>query len=414
VYFPNPIPLSSKSLLAMAMLFDRVHFPGVSIVAGGQIDADERDLKLPPIGDPEQLAYHNLRSWAARQPSLREFIHLPDQRPDGTLDSSCNATALENDALTLVDDTYAAGISSRVVGVTGAQVFSPVGGSSICMSLVWPLYQVRAVRYAEEAGLPLLSDDPLAMPPLPAHPDAETLTRRLAQQLAMEAVSLVLPRFKSVTLSQVIEFRGELEPLVRPFRQEMIAMAADLGAAILGGATDKDLKALAGVLAYSRIAPKLRALSKEMAQPLKPFHKMAIDVTEFAVAAASSSLSPALSIGWVCIRGAKIVSDYVRLYTDREGKRKSGLAYLLRLQGPDAGKESAPNDWDRRDWRCSGYVDIPEPGHPLTPRNRQLVAALPGVTKIHTIRRVFQQRTMSFVTIGPREGARASDPGLQP
>jgi len=117
------------------------------------------------------------------------------------------------------------------------------------------------------------------------------------------------------------------------------------------------------------------------------------------LATASSSVSTALGLGWALLRGAKIASEYVRLYVDRQGKKKSGLAYLLKINDKHGTDQGSLSDWDRRDWRCSGFVDIPEPGFPLTERNRMLLADLKDV-KVETVRRLFQMRTMSFAQFG--------------
>jgi hypothetical protein len=67
-----------------------------------------------------------------------------------------------------------------------------------------------------------------------------------------------------------------------------------------------------------------------------------------------------------------MVSEYAVLAKDRDGKKKSGLSLLLRLGGAvDPG--DAPSDWDRNDWRCSGFVKIPDPGARLTPGNQEIL-----------------------------------------
>src|SRR3954447_12283968 len=94
VYYSNPIPLSSRSLLAFALLFDRLHIPGVSIpqVNVGRDDLGQND-GVP--SDPTGVAYQNLCLWAAVQPKLADFIHLPDQNPRGRV----NVQSLQGSAL---------------------------------------------------------------------------------------------------------------------------------------------------------------------------------------------------------------------------------------------------------------------------------------------------------------------------
>ena len=396
VYYSNPIPLSSRSLLAFALLFDRVHIPGVSIpeVSIGKEEAQSmRDWVAP---DPSQVAYQNLYLWAAEQPKFADFIHLPDQDL-----ARVKAPSLETHALQLLDDTYGADISKRVFLIDAGQgLYFP--DTKHGFALTWPFYQARALQHAAEHQLPLVSDDPTCIPPLPHHPANLATSKSLAQQLAVEALSFLLPPLRSVEPDQVAEFRAEIQPLVRPFRIEMVKMTTELGIAITSGADDEDLRQACRRLAESRVLPALQDLSKQLKDPLKPFHKIAIDVSEAALATVSSSISPALVVGWAILRGIKIASEYVRLYVDREGKRKTGLSYLLRVHdryGSDSRHISA---WDRRDWRCSGFVDIPEPGFPLTPFNQTLLAdQIAHGWKVMTIRRIFQTTTMSYFNTAP-------------
>jgi hypothetical protein len=398
VYYSNPIPLSSRSLLAFALLFDRLHIPGVSIpqVNVGRDDLGQND-GVP--SDPTGVAYQNLCLWAAVQPKLADFIHLPDQNPRGRV----NVQSLQRSALQLLDDTYAAGISEGVTSIDGAQTFV-VQNSNHGFALTWPLYQARALQHAAEYRLPLISDDPTYMPPLPPHPDDIVSSKGLAQQLAVEALSLALPPLRSVEPEHVAEFRAEIQPLVQPFRREMVKMTADLGIAITTGVKDKELGQACRHLAESRVLPALQDLSKQLKDPLKPFHKIAIDLSEAALATVSSSIAPALVVGWAVLRGAKIASEYVQLYMDRQGRKKTGLAYLLKIHDKYGSESVGLSAWDKRDWRCSGFVDIPEPGFPLTPFNRRLLAQpMAKGWKTMTYRRIFQNKTMSVLkTATPR------------
>jgi hypothetical protein len=178
-------------------------------------------------------------------------------------------------------------------------------------------------------------------------------------------------------------------------------MSSELGAAITSGSSDKDLRALCRLTAESRVLPALQDLSKQLTDPLKPFHRIAIDLAEATLATASSSISSSLAVGWAVLRGVKIASEYTRLYFDREGKRKSGLAYLLKIHDWHESDRHRVSEWDRRDWRCSGFVDIPEPGFPLTPENQRLLADHMKDWRVETVRRVFQMRTMSIAQLAP-------------
>lgn len=397
VYYSNPIPLSSRSLLAFALLFDRVHFPGLSIPQIKVSENDKPDLRDWLTHDPEQVAYQNLGLWAMEQPKLADFVHLPDQ--DLT---QLQLRGLEGHARQLLEDTYGEGVSTRVTNIAASQSIWLPNATKDAFALTWPFYQARALQHSTEYQLPLVSDDPTCIPPFPEHPTNLINSKSLAQQLAVEALSLLLPPLRSVEPNQVAEFRSEIQPLVQPFRREMVKMTAELSIAIASGVGDEDLRQACRRLAESRVLPALQDLSKQLTDPLKPFHKIAIDLTEAILATASSSISPALVVGWAILRGAKIASEYARLYVDREGKKKTGLSYLLKIHDRYGSDVRHVSKWDQRDWRCSGFVDVPEPGFPLTPANQAILddPSMKG-WRVATVRRIFQTKTMSFVKFAP-------------
>jgi hypothetical protein len=240
VYYPNPIPLSSRTLLACALLFDRLHFPGVQLPQERFTEDVKRDVlrqidSIPQLS-AERTAVRNLTRWATELHTLADLVHLTDK---GVI--AYNVNSLLEHADTLVDDTYGEGTSKRIMSVVAAQGMLPLPplDSPVTMVLTWPLYQARAIQYAYENRLPLVSDDGRLVPPLPRHPASTVPTARLAQQLAVEALALFMPRFKSVTPTQVADFRGEIGSLVKPFRFEMVRLTSELQ-----GARSRDTPAL--------------------------------------------------------------------------------------------------------------------------------------------------------------------------
>lgn len=397
IYYPNPIPLSSRCFLSMALLFDRVHVPGVSLPLVPDADDERRELLTWSHSNPEFLAYRNLTLWAIEYPLVADFIYLPDAGPQLP-----DLPSLEAPALQLLDDTYGSGTSGKVLALNAIHGIMPDRAEGHGFALTWPLYQARALQYAAQTRLQFVSDDPLCVPPLPPHPElGSDRTKHLAQQLAVEAIKIVLPQFRSVELGQVAEFRSQVQPLIRPFRTEMVKLTADLTAAITVGSTDDELRGLCRALVESRIAPALTDLARQLRDPATPFRKVMIDFSEAAVAAASSTLSPALTVGWALLRGAKIASEYVSAYQDKEGKRKSGLGYLLAIDREFGNAQGSVSAWDTVDWRCSGFVEIPDPGFPLTPLNQEIVSGPMNNFTAETVRQLFQTKTMSAVKFVP-------------
>ena len=260
VYYPNPVPLCSRSLLSFALLFDRVHFPGVWIPRETRTETEKAEIRAWTPCDPEQAAFQNLSLWSAEQPQLWDWVFLPDQivvKEGQRTQSDWDAPSLEAQARSLLDDTYGEGTSEKAVSVAALQSLMPIGSDEFGYALTWPFYQARALDYAGSRSLPLLSDDPGAVPPFPLHPGSTLDTKALAQQLAVQALSLVLPPMRSVEPATVPEFRSEVRPLVQPFRKEMVKMTADLSAAITAGASDRELTVLCKTIAESRVIPAL-------------------------------------------------------------------------------------------------------------------------------------------------------------
>lgn len=263
MYCPNPVPLSSRSLLASALLFDRLHFPGVCLPQArfGYDEKQEvlREIEQIPLLSGEHQATRNLSRWATEIYTLGDFIYLPDKGPNAfSLDS------LFEHGNNLVDDTYGEGTSDSILMVSAAQGMLPLPAldAPVTMVLTWPLYQARAVRYAYAKRLPLVSDDARLLPPLPRHPAAKGRTTSLAQQLAVEALALFMPRFKSVTPVQVANFRGEVQAIVQPFRLEMVRLTSELHLAIASGTSDQEIVQLVVVSPKAGFSPPRSSLRR--------------------------------------------------------------------------------------------------------------------------------------------------------
>jgi hypothetical protein len=343
-------------------------------------------------------SYRNLHLWAAEQAKLDDFIVLPDRAP-----ATFNVRTLEPTARQLLDDTYDDGASGRAFMISAATSLDQLD-EGVGTALTWPMYQARALQYSMTHKLPLVSDDPSVVPPFPQHSDPEGLARGLAQQTAIEAVALALPQFLSVELDRVAQFRDESKGMAQPFRIEMLKFTAELTSAIASGATDEELRKACQAIAQTRVAPALADLSRQLKDPIKPFHKIAIDISEAAAATASSIASPVLTVAWAVIRGSKIASDYFQLYSDRQGKRKSGLGFLLRLAKEGELDPRAISEWDKNDWRCSGFVDVLDPTGRLTPENAEMVNGLPEGVGYRTVRRLFQDKmSKAVIHVGPND-----------
>ena len=295
-----------------------------------------------------------------------------------------------------MEDTYGAGVTESVMGMNAGESVEVPHGSGFGFALTWPLYQVRALQYSSKESLPLISDDPLSIPPLPNHPNPGVDVKGLAQQLAIQAVSLALPYFRSVDPARVSEFRFEVQPLAREFRSEMVKMTAELAAAIAGGASDGDLRQACEHIARTKVLPALNDLSRQIQEPIKPWKDVVMNLGEAGLTVYGSIEQPLIGVAWALISGTRIASDYIRLYRDRQGALKSGLSYLLQVQKFLASNEQEISDWDKRDWRCSGYVQIAEPGQPLTPESQRFPEAI-GDSEYLTTRHLYQTYTESNV-----------------
>lgn len=340
----------------MALLFDRVHLPGLSLPLNRYDEKRKAELRREITSSRHDDNYKKLGLWAVEQPELSDFLFLPDQSS-----FSPGGQEIDSLALSLVADTYNQETAGRVGTLAAAEMLHVPDSRETVFALTWPLYQARAILYAKERQLRLLTDDRGIIPPLPMDPDHSD-TKAIAQQLAFEALALTIPKFKSVELATIPEFRSLVAPYVRPFRQEMIKFTADVHLAIASGAGAEEVRQYCGALAETRIIPHLAQLRAELDRPIRPWTKNALDILEIGLGAMSSKHEPALTMIWAVLTGTKALSEYVELYKDRQGKKRSGLSMLIQANDRLAQTNKELSSWDAIDWRCSGHLYIEEPG----------------------------------------------------
>lgn len=283
VYYPAQVP-PLPTLTVLACVFDRVHFPGVYLPEEMDEIATRQEIErlktIRPI-DNEQPQLMECMAFALIRHHVSDLCHFT-----GSIDIS---KCVEPDAGAVACQIHE--------GLFGAfpEGFHPTWNVSFTKGLpgggciVAPgafTYAASALLYAARLGLPVINDDPAF--PLPALPIASVKnhTKLLTSILAIECVKLVLPRLPILLPSDLAELRAEMAPLTKPFRLELLRLAAELNTLLASDASLSDLQRSAQFIAETRVYPQLEELRAAIDNPSKPWHKRAValfnDVPEIA------------------------------------------------------------------------------------------------------------------------------------
>jgi hypothetical protein len=196
-------------------------------------------------------------------------------------------------------------------------------------------YLAGALRESARTGISLLSDIPgLPIPGLEVNSPAED-AKALSAILAMGCVKIALPAFPQLSPRNLMEFRAENKETLRAFRRSMLRYAADLKEKIRD-ATWEELEAATKFFVATEIVPVLDELKATMDGPARPWFKRAIDlirvVPSFTVAFMSMDTRAAIAKVLVTY-AAQFFVEATAKGEQRETLKRSGLYYLLRLQG---------------------------------------------------------------------------------
>lgn len=342
VFYPEPVPSSLRTLAVLALVFDRVHFPGVYIAE----DADrsgtaaelDRIAKLPQRHEVDDRQLMNCMVYAINRDAVSDFCVFPG-RPG-------HAGSLEEGTKDLVREfelaiygpppknffpSYNLGFAKGLPGPQHAAINGPS----------WLSYPPNALLYAATHGLPLFNDNP-ALPIMGLPSGVKSNAKALSTILALDAIQLVLPRLPHLSFENVAELRAETRDDVRPFRRAMLRLSKELDAAIRADATTTEIQRAARFLVETTVMPELQELRETLEAPQRPWYRRAMDVASSVpeLAANFATLPTAMaSAKLLAALGSVLVDVRDDQLTAEKAAKRGGFQYLLRVHELGSRKE---------------------------------------------------------------------------
>jgi hypothetical protein len=335
VFYSSPVPRSLRTLAILALVFDKVHFPGVYIPE--QIDDKETARQVAKwSSDASTLRSirpeaYNCIVYALHRKFLGDFCLFGGKVG--------YAGTLEPDAEQLVRSfeeaiygpppenffpAYDMGFAMAVPGSGSASVNGPS----------WLSYPPNALLFASRRGLVIVNDDP-SLPVLGVPASFKADARGLATTLALEAVSLTLPALPKLTFEQIAELRSETRDDTKTFRRAMLRLSRDLNAALLSNASLQDVQREARFLVETSVLPELAEIRESLAKPSKPWYRRATDLATSVpeLVGNFATLPTSMATARLLAALANLLADVRDGQLEASGvAKRGGLHFLIRVQ----------------------------------------------------------------------------------
>jgi hypothetical protein len=337
VFYGEPVPSSLKSLTLMALVFDKIHFPGVYIPLEGVDEARtlaeiERIRSLPRRREVENAQLLNCMVYAVHGRYLRDFcVFTGKPGYPGILEPGAEELTKEFEEVIFGPPpegffpSYSLGFAKGLPGDEQAAVNGPS----------WLSYPPNALLYASRAGLVLVNDNPELPVPSIGSGTYRSNARALASVLALESVRLVLPNLSPMSFEEIAELHAETSGLVAGFRSAMLRLSRELNDAIGSDAALADVQSEARFLAETMVLPELEEVRAQMLSPGKPWHRRIVDVAKDApeLVGNYAAMPAAMATAKVLAALANVFADVRDEQLEREGIEKRGAYhYLLKLE----------------------------------------------------------------------------------
>lgn len=336
VYYGSPVPRGKAQLTALALVFDRLHFPNVFLpFEGVDLDALEKEtrrIEAYKFTDHHTLVLLGLLRAIPHVKDLREFCTFT-----GDFNSICG-TKSDSQAQVIVS-----ALEEKMFGPTPPG-FIPdrrpsshkgIPGLKIEQSLTYAdtlFYPANAMIYAGKLGLPLVNDSGLPVPALGSQ-SPKNNAQLLSTILALECVALALPVMPSLTPAQIVQVRSELEGALLPFRAGLLRLAGKLNEQISQNAIHEDIVKQAQFLVATEIQPALLELSNGLEKSTKSLTTRAFEVVKHVptLAASAMTMDWSLAIAHALAAVGGILTEQQQ-DNPKAVAARSPVYYLLRLQ----------------------------------------------------------------------------------
>jgi hypothetical protein len=337
VYYSYAVPRGAETLTILALVFDRIHFPGVYMPPEGFDEAAVKSeiQRIASLGrqDPNTQQMLGCMAHSLYQKHLADFCVFSG--------SNGGVTSIPDEAHEVVDRLEETLFGPRPEGEvairTGPWVKGFPGDDSLTYQVSAPdtiTYPANALVFATKNNLPVINDQEwLPVPGIPVNPKSNG--KLLATILAMESVRLALPNVAPLQPVALKEFREEIAPDVKPFRLAMLRLAKELNEAISSGMSIADVQKEAKFLVETKVYPELANLESILANPAKHWYRRAAELAKCAPELISNffTLPASMALAKVLAKATGVLSDIRdEQRTGEEQVARSGLNYLLRLR----------------------------------------------------------------------------------
>lgn len=334
VYYSAPAPRSLASLVALGLVFDRVHFPGV-YVPQGAYDRDAWHAEIDRIAALQPSRFNDTRELVA----LMKFAELSERMPgffafDRNRDDPLDK---HNDDRAMVERMYEemwGPPSEKVIPIFEPWHHKAVPGSE--EHLTYPgdyFYQAAALRKSGELSIPLISDLP-GLPVPGATGDVTDDARALSGFLALRTMTVALDGLPLLAPDDIMEFRDANAEALRAFRRAMLRYAGEWREK-LKGLSPQEVVHETAFLVQTEIVPTLDELRQLASDPTRPWYKRAVDGIKMAAALTGACMTAdrEKALGALLTTIAPMFFAEVEAKGDKSQKvRRSDLYYLLKLQ----------------------------------------------------------------------------------
>ena len=347
VYYSQQVPSSLATLTLLALIFDRVYFPGVFLPDVELNEAALRDEinRIKGLGSRgiEDVQVLQCTEFALHVQHVRDFCIFSGE-PSGLADAINQANVelmMQLEELMFgppppgsVPLCLRGSLGGFAKGLPAAQEWNIRAQVSAPSWLTYPAY---AFVFACARGLPVLNDNPnLPVPGIGSALDVKRDVKALATIMALESLRLVLPEALPILQPHDLrEFRRDLEPCTKPFRLKMLRLAKELDAAIQSNAPLSEVQQHARFLAETTVFPEISEMEKFMRTAQKPWTRRAVDLVKCApeLAVAFVTLPKHIAVAKVLGKFAEALADLRDEQLDKENRLgRGGLHYLLKIK----------------------------------------------------------------------------------
>lgn len=281
VYYSQAVPSSFYSLTLLALVFDKVYFPGVYIPEGG---VDEKGVieelkRLRQLGfsDPNHILMYNCTAFSMYQKYLKDIcVFTGAYGCAGTLENGAEKLTYELESLVYGPPqegfypTPAMGFSKGLPGDEKSSINGPS----------WLSYPANALIYSMKNQIPLINDNPNMPVPALGGVSPKSNAKILSTIMALESVKMVLPNLKELRPDEIAEFRLEANDYIRPFRNAMLRLSKDLNFAINADMSMDEIQNEARFICDTLVYPELEELRRYINDPTQPWYSRLVDLAK--------------------------------------------------------------------------------------------------------------------------------------